>query len=221
VRYPNLPPSVALVEYERLPLGAAEGACAGVIRFHIWMPQIAQQLDRAVDALRDCRGIVIDLRGNIGGNVGMVMGFGGHFLDSAVSLGTMRMRGSELRYVANPRRGTSRGEPVRPYAGPLAILVDPISASTSEIFAVGMQSIGRARVFGETSAGMALPAIATRLPTGDVLQHVVADFVDPSGRRIEARGVVPDELVPLRRAELLDGRDPALDAAVRWIGTQQ
>jgi carboxyl-terminal processing protease len=222
IRYPNLPPFVALVEHERLPLSdAATGPCVGVIRFNIWMPQLLAQLDRAVDSVRDCRGVVLDLRGNPGGAGAMVMGVGGHFLDAAVALGTLRMRGNDLRYVANPRRTTSGGQPVRPYAGLLAILVDPLTGSTSEIFTAGMQSIGRARVFGETSAGQALPAMATRLPTGDVLLHVIADFVAPDGRRIEGRGVVPDEMVPLRRADLLTGRDAPMEAALRWIREKQ
>jgi carboxyl-terminal processing protease len=214
VHYPNLPTLVALVEHERLPL--AGGDCVGVIRFNIWMPSVLPQFDRAMDAVRDCRGIVLDLRGNPGGAGAMVMGIGGHFLDSAVSLGTMRTRGNELRFVVNPRRANTRGEPVRPYAGPLAIVVDPLTGSTSEIFAAGLQALGRARVFGEPSAGQALPAMATRLPTGDVLLHVIADFVAPNGRRVEGRGVVPDEPVPLRRADLLAGRDAALEAAVAW-----
>ena len=218
VHFPNLPALLAYLEYERRPLGdAATDGCVGIIRFNIWMPALADDFDRAVDAVRDCRGIVIDLRGNPGGLGFMVAGVGGHFLDSTVSLGTLRTRGGELRFVVNPRRATSRGEPVRPYAGPLAILVDPLTGSTSEVFAAGMQAIGRARIFGETSAGQALPAMATRLPTGDVLLHVTADLVAPDGRRVEGRGVVPDEPVPLRRAELLAGRDAALEAAVRWI----
>lgn len=218
VRFPNLPTFLAYLEHERRPLAnTASGGCVGVIRFNIWMTALADDFDRAVDAVRDCRGIVIDLRGNPGGLGFMVAGVGGHFLDSTVSLGTMRTRGGELRFVVNPRRATSRGEPVRPYAGPLAILVDPLTGSTSEVFAAGLQAIGRARVFGETSAGQALPAMATRLPTGDVLLHVTADLVAPDGRRVEGRGVVPDEPTPLRRADLLAGRDAALEAAVRWI----
>lgn len=221
VRYPNLPAFVAHVERERLTAnGADPQSCIGSIRFNIWMPQLLAHLDRAVDAVRDCRGIVLDLRGNPGGAAAMVMGVGGHFLDSAVALGTLRMRGSDLRYVVNPRRTTSAGQPVRPYAGPLAILVDPLTGSTSEIFAAGLQAVGRARVFGETSAGQALPAMATRLPTGDVLLHVIADFVGPDGRRIEGHGVVPDETVPLRRTDLLAGRDAAMEAALRWIRQQ-
>jgi carboxyl-terminal processing protease len=219
VRFPNLPPFMALLERERLPL--AGGGCVGVIRFNIWMAALLDDFDRAVDALRDCRGIVVDLRGNPGGLGAMVMGVGGHFLDSTVSLGTMRTRSGELRFVVNPRRATSSGEPVRPYAGSLAILVDPLTGSTSEVFAAGMQAIGRARIFGETSAGQALPAMATRLQTGDVLLHVTADLVAPDGRRVEGRGVVPDEPVPLRRESLLAGRDAALEVAVRWVGNQR
>ena len=106
---------------------------------------------------------------------------------------------------------------VEPFGGPLAIVVDELSASTSEMFAAGLQALGRARVFGERTAGQALPAMATKLPTGDVLMHVVADFVAADGSRIEGRGVVPDEVIPLRRADLAAGRDASLDAAVRWI----
>ncbi len=220
VHFPNLPTFLALLEHERRPLGSATDGCVGIIRFNIWMTALADDFDRAVDALRDCRGIVVDLRGNPGGLGFMVSGVGGHFLDSAVSLGTMRTRSGELRFVVNPRRATVRGEPVRPYARPLAILVDPLTGSTSEVFAAGMQAIGRARVFGERSAGQALPAMATRLPTGDVLLHVTADLVAPDGRRVEGRGVVPDDAVPLERKNLLAGRDAPLDAAVRWIAGQ-
>jgi carboxyl-terminal processing protease len=202
-----------------MPLpGGAGDACVGVIRFNIWLGALLDDFDRAVDALRDCRGIVVDLRGNPGGLGAMVMGVGGHFLDSTVSLGTMRTRSGELRFVVNPRRATSRGDPVAPYAGRLAILVDALTASTSEVFAAGLQAVGRARVFGETSAGQALPSMMTRLPSGDILQHVTADFIAPDGRRVESRGTVPDEPVPLRREDLLAGRDAALEAAVRWIG---
>jgi carboxyl-terminal processing protease len=112
---------------------------------------------------------------------------------------------------------SSAGQPVEPYHGPVAILVDAMSASTSEFFAGGMQAIGRAHVFGEATAGQALPAVVSRLPNQDVLMYVIADYVGPDGRRIEGRGVLPDVLVTLRRDDLLAGRDPVLDAALRWL----
>ena len=112
---------------------------------------------------------------------------------------------------------SASGERVQPFAGPLAILVDAMSGSASECFAGGMQSIGRARVFGQTSMGQALPALFDRLPNGDVLIHAYGDFVTATGMRLEGKGVIPDEEVPLDRADLLAGRDRTMDAALAWI----
>jgi carboxyl-terminal processing protease len=80
-----------------------------------------------------------------------------------------------------------------------------------------MQSIGRARVFGQTSMGQALPALFDRLPNGDVLIHAYGDFVTADGTRLEGRGVIPDQTVPLRREDLLAGRDRTREAALAWI----
>ena len=103
------------------------------------------------------------------------------------------------------------------YGGPVAILIDSMSGSASECFTGGMQSIGRARVFGQTSMGQALPALFDRLPNGDVLIHAYGDFVTADGTRLEGRGVIPDEIVPLRREDLLAGRDRTIDAALAWV----
>ena len=97
----------------------------------------------------------------------MIMGVSGHFLDGAVNLGVIKTRESSLNLVANPRMVGAAGQPVEPFSGPVAILVDSGSYSASEIFAGGMQSIGRARVFGSRtrrrcSAGRARAAARRR-----------------------------------------------------------
>ena len=212
----HLPTMFVRVASERRQL---EGSlAAGVIRFNVWMAAVDREFQKAMDAHRDTAGIVIDLRGNPGGLAAMLMGISGHFLKERKTLGTMKMRDSELRFVANPRLVSAAGERVEPFAGPVAILVDAMSGSASECFTGGMQGIGRARVFGETSMGQALPALFDKLPNGDVLIHAYGDFVAADGTRLEGRGVVPDELVPLTRESLLAGRDPALEAALEWIG---
>jgi carboxyl-terminal processing protease len=214
-RFGNLPPLPATLDLTRRTL--ADGRCVAVIHFEYWMPPVMPALDRAVDASRGCAGVVLDLRGNLGGVAGMMMGVAGHFMNEPRTLGIMRSRGEEMRFVANPRRATDAGVAVEPFSGDVAIIVDGLSASTSEMFAAAMQAIGRARIFGERTAGQALPAMATRLPNGDVLMHVVADFVAPDGTRIEGRGVVPDEAVPLTPGDVAAARDAALEAAVRWM----
>ncbi len=217
-QYANLPPIAGVVNWSRLPVQG--GGCAGTIAFNIWLPAFVGELDRAVDSVRSCKGVVIDLRGNPGGVGAMVMGFGGHFVDSVKSLGTMKMRQLSLNFVINPQRSRNDGSSMSPFSGPVAILVDPMTASTSEIFAAGMQRIGRARVFGQRSAGAALPALMNRLPSGDVFVHAVADFTDPEGRRIEGSGAEPDVEVPLSVGVLSEGRDGPLEEALLWIGGQ-
>ena len=195
----------------------ADGTTLGIIRFNYWLPVILPGLNAAIDSLRGVDGMVIDLRGNLGGLGAMAPGFAGHFLDRADTLGVMRMRAGTLYFVANPRRVDTQARPVVPYAGPLAVLTDALTASTSEFFAGGLQALGRARVFGEPTAGAALPAVAQRLPDGDVLMHAIADFGGPGGRRWEGVGVAPDVAAPPTREALLAGRDPALEAAAAWI----
>lgn len=216
---PAFPIEVAEREVE-LPSGDGRPVRIGVISFNIWMTGASEAIDRAVDRFRGMDGIVLDLRGNPGGVGAMSMGVAGHFVREKASLGSMIGRDNTLEFNALPRRVSADGKRVRPYSKPLAIVQDGRSASTSEVFAGGLQDLGRARVFGEPSAGMALPANAVRLPNGDALLHAIADFVTSKGTRLEARGVLPDEAAPPTIDALRDGRDPALDAATAWIARE-
>jgi carboxyl-terminal processing protease len=211
----NLPTMFVRVEEheKRTPAGAR----VGVIGFNVWMPAVDPLVARAVDRFRTADAIVIDLRGNPGGLAAMIMGISGHFLTERKPLGTMKTRDSELRFAANPRLVNAAGQRVEPYAGPVAILVDGMTGSASECFAGGLQSLGRARVFGQTSMGQALPAFFDRLPNGDILIHATGDFVTATGTRLEGHGVIPDEPVTLTRPDLLAGKDPTLGAALAWV----
>jgi carboxyl-terminal processing protease len=211
----HLPTMFVRVESERRVVPG--GLSAGVIRFNVWMTAVDREFQKAIEAHRNADGIVIDLRGNPGGLAAMLMGISGYFVKDRKVLGTMKTRDTELRFHANPRLVNAAGERVEPYAGPLAILVDAMSGSASECFTGGMQAIGRARVFGQVSMGQALPALFNKLPNGDVLIHAYGDFVAADGTRLEGRGVVPDVVVPLARASLLQGKDETLEAALDWI----
>jgi carboxyl-terminal processing protease len=184
----------------------------GYIAFNLFLDpaRLVPAFQDAVRSCADCSGIVIDLRGNPGGIGILAMGLAGYFIDQPdQKLGTMQMRDLPLKFVVNPR------PPV--YHGKLAILLDGLSASTSEIFAGGLQDLKRARVFGSRSAGAALPSMIERLPNGDGFQYAAASYRSESGKTLEGNGVTPDETAPLTRAALLAGHDPALDAALNWI----
>jgi len=218
-KFGNLPRLDVRLDTRRVALPG--GGSAGVIRFNYWMPVVVAGLNAAVDSFRALDGFVIDLRGNLGGAGFLAPGFAGHFVDRPDTLGVMRMRTATLNFVINPRRVDTRARPVRPYAGPVAVLTDAMTGSTSEFFAGGLKQLGRVRVFGEPTAGQALPAWAQKLPNGDVLMHAVADFTGPRGLRFEGEGVTPDVAAPPTRAALLGGHDLALEAALAWIARER
>ncbi len=194
-----------------------DGKRIGRIHFTNWFVPMLEPIHSAIDQMRTHAGIVIDLRGNTGGVGGMVMGVAGNFFTEMTELGVTHMREGTLRFVAVPRKTDLSGQLVAPFAGLVAILIDETTASSSEVFAGGMQSVDRARVFGEVSVGAVLPATTTPLPNGDVVLHALGDFKTAQGTSLEGRGVIPDEIVPLTREDLLAGRDPQLEAAVVWI----
>jgi carboxyl-terminal processing protease len=193
------------------------GKKAGVIGFNVWMTAVNIEFERAMDRFRSADGVVIDLRGNPGGLAAMIMRLAGNFVDEPLILGIMKTKDTTLKVPANPRLVDDAGNRVKPFKGPVAILVDGMTGSASECFSGGLQSLGRVRVFGQTSMGQALPALFDRLPNGDVLIHAWGDFVTGTGVRIEGRGVVPDEPVELSRATLLAGHDAPLEQALAWI----
>jgi len=219
VKFGNLPPMSTHLDWSRFTTESASGnpIDIGVIKFNVWMMPIASKFEKAMYELRDVDGIIIDLRGNPGGIGALSSAISRFLMDEKGSLGTMKMRGAELSFNVEPVVVTTWGEPIDPFVGPIAVLTDSGTASTSEVFAGGLQSLGRIQVFGTRSAGMALPAGMDKLPSGDVLLHAIADFVTSTGYQLEHGGVVPDHQIPLTREDLLKGIDSPKHAATQWI----
>lgn len=186
----------------------------GYFRFSAFLDpfQVMPAYRKAVRNPNHSNGLVIDLRGNIGGLAGMTMGMAGDFVSRPTKLGTMTTRSEKLKFVANPH-------PV-PYAAPVAVLVDEASISSAEILAGGLQDLGLAKVFGRRTAGLALPSVVIKLPNADGFQYAIADYHSASGRSLESAGVEPDVPVNLSREALMSGQDPDLEAALNWINSQ-
>ena len=188
----------------------------GYVRFNMFFePEtLVNTVKEMVKACGECRGFVIDLRGNPGGIGGLAMGVAGWFIEKPdQQLGTMSMRDNSIKFAVFPRPDAFRG--------PLAILVDGCSGSTSEIFAGGLKDLKRARIFGTRTAGAALPSVFEKLPNGDGFQYAIASYTSQGGKPLEGIGVIPDEEIRVSRQQLLAGQDPPLDAAVTWIQKQQ
>jgi carboxyl-terminal processing protease len=209
-KFGNLPPMHVWMESKRLAPNV------GYVGFNMFLDlvHVMAGFSDAVNSCLNCNGLIIDLRGNPGGIGGMAMGMAGFLVDKQdLKLGTMYMRDTSIKFVINPRPEV--------FKGPVAILMDGSSASTSEIFAGGLKDLGRVRIFGTRSAAAALPSIIEKLPNGDGFQYAIANYVSEGGQALEANGVTPDVEVKLTRKALLAGHDPVVDAAVDWIKKQK
>lgn len=186
----------------------------GYVRFNVFLLPLIDPIRKVVNGFAEAKasGIIMDVRGNPGGIGIMASTVAALFLDKKADLGTMKTRTNELHFPVFP-------QPPH-YAGPVVILTDEASLSTSEILAAGLQEIKRAVVVGRPTGGMVLPSQVEVLPGGGEFQYVFADFHTPKGVRLEAKGVIPDIPVNLTPELLLAHPDPVLDAAIEYINGQ-
>jgi len=206
VSFGNLPAMRLTFEAHKLPDGV------GYIKFNEFLDPVSimPKFEAALKDFGKSAGIILDFRGNPGGIGVMAMGIAGFFIDKeGQKLGEMKMRDATLKFVIFPRAET--------YKGPLAILVDSGSASTTEILAQGLQDLKRARIFGTQTAGAALPSDIIRLPNGDGFQYAQASYTSEKGKILEGNGVTPDVEVRPTQEALLSGHDLVIEAADSWI----
>ena len=138
-------------------------------------------------------GLVLDLRNNPGGVLQAAVEVSDHFLTKGLIVYTKgRIANSELRFSADPA-DASEGVP-------LVVLINGGSASASEIVAGALQDHKRAVVMGTDSFGKG--SVQTVLPLNNdrALKLTTALYYTPSGRSIQAQGIVPD--IEVARAKL-------------------
>ena len=167
-------------------------------------------------------GIVVDLRGNGGGNLfecdesasAFVTNFArlsrseGGDTRTVVSMGTRLEDGRTSDSVAVPAFWT----------GPMSVVVDKNSASCSEFFAFEIQYSGRGPIVGETTAGVGNTATQV-FPLGDVaLQLTVINYVKPDGTPYPTQ-VKPDVAGQDDIQALTQGQDVLLTAAIQALRT--
>lgn len=205
----NLPETRVWFESRHI---AGSGGDSGYVSFNYFLdlPHVMTGFGKAIKDCQQCRGLIVDLRGNPGGLGAMAMGMAGYLVDMpGLRLGTMYTRDAQINFAVNPRFPF--------FAGPVAVLMDACSASTSEIFAGGLKDLGRARIFGSKSAAAALPSVIDKLPNGDGFQYAVGNYISEGGQPLEGEGVTPDREVKLTRQGLLAGHDAVMEAALQWI----
>ncbi|GAB6196363.1 S41 family peptidase [Lysobacter xanthus] len=180
----------------------------GYVRIAAFQADTATDFEKALDKLKGAgalRGLVIDLRSNPGGLLTSAVQIADDLLDKGGIVSTRGRIGiSDAAFSATP--GDRLG------GAPLVVLVDGGSASASEVLAGALKDNGRARIVGSRTFGKGSVQTVLPLDNGDSVKLTTARYFTPSGKSIQALGIVPD--VALKAAAGVDARAGVSEASL-------
>ena len=158
-------------------------------------PNLPKMLDQAVGALKDARGLIVDVRGNSGGGFDGAEAFVNFYIDDDTT------------------------EPNRPrYKGPMALLIDNRCVSAGEGWASWFIANKRARFFGQSTTGASSRKIEYELTNKLYkVQLPVKPYKGFLDRIIERRGLEPNVPVTQTAADLAAGHDTVLETARDYL----
>ena len=171
----------------------SEGEDVGYVRITQFNEQTTDGLKQSITDLKNqlgaekIKGYILDLRNNPGGLLDQAISVSNAFLDKGEIVSTRGRNADETqRFNARPAGDLTGGKP-------LIVLVNGGSASASEIVAGALQDHRRATLVGTRSFGKG--SVQTIIPLGagnGALRLTTARYYTPSGRSIQAKGIVPD-----------------------------
>jgi len=193
--------------------GRAEGNVI-YLRVTSFSEQTSTALRTAYGRIKDqlggnVEGVVLDLRNNPGGLLDQAVEVTDVFLDAGEVVSTRGRRNEDItRY--NARKGDlAEGKPI-------VVLINGGSASASEIVAGALQDHRRGIVLGTKSFGKG--SVQTLIPLGrqsGALRLTTARYFTPSGRSIQAEGILPDIVVEARPDAAASARPQRNEASLR------
>ncbi|MBH9577084.1 S41 family peptidase [Inhella proteolytica] len=182
-------------------------------------PVLQASLDELMRDAQGARGMILDLRFNVGG-----------YDEHAVRLASrFSAAPRHLAYSKQARSGEQR-TPLHPvylepqgalrFDGPVAVLTSSTTFSAAEVLALALRSLPQVRLIGERSGG-ALSDVLPRHTGGQLLFGLSNEiYLSPQGEWFEAQGVPVHIDVPLLSPAALEAqRDAGLERAVQWLLT--
>lgn len=169
-----------------------------------------EQYQEAVTALETegMEGLIVDLRGNPGGN-----------LDTVCQILDLMLPEGLIVYTEDKdgNRQEMKSDEEHQIQVPLVVLVDGNSASASEIYAGAVQDYGIGQIVGSQTYGKGVVQSIYDLGDGTSLKLTVAEYFTPNGRSINGKGITPDVEVEYQRDEADPEADNQLDQAVETL----
>lgn len=179
----------------------------GYVRITQFQSNTGENLVDAIDELKKkndgkLNGLVLDLRNNPGGVLSAAVAVSDAFLEKGLIVYTEgRVDDSELKFKATPADVIS--------GAPMVVLINGGSASASEIVAGALQDHKRAVIMGTKSFGKGSVQTIIPMKGNTALKLTTARYYTPSGRSIQAEGIVPD--IPLEHVKVASVEEPEFE----------
>jgi carboxyl-terminal processing protease len=173
---------------------------------------VVPAFDRALEALRNTRGLIVDVRSNAGGDTTIARPIIGRLLTARRQYAWMANRDGPGLGPRRPEFVDARGPWT--YSAAVVVLVDRFSVSMAEGFAMALSGLGRARIVGTRMAGLGAAVGRIELPYSRIPVQISTEpvYALDGTPRWE---LDPDVVVnPLGRA---DGNDPFIAAAIEEL----
>ena len=147
---------------------------------------LPEEFSKAIEDSKknNAKGYIIDLRGNTGGLLSNALYIANLFLEKGDIVQIVNRNGAKNNIAAkyNP-------EAIKE---PMVILINPLSASASEIFCGAMKDNNRAKLVGETTFGKGLVQRVYSMPNSTGMNLTISKYLTPNGTDIHKKGISPD-----------------------------
>jgi carboxyl-terminal processing protease len=166
----------------------------GYVRLSQFQEKTDSEFQKAIKALEEetkggLKGMILDLRNNPGGLLDQAVKVSDRFIESGVIVSIEgRREEHKMKFNAHPQEDNLTRYP-------LVVLVNGGSASGSEIVAGAIQDHGRGIILGTQTFGKGSVQTIFSLKDGSGLRLTTARYYTPSGRSIQAKGILPDIIV--------------------------
>ncbi len=175
-------------------------------------------MDHILDALKNTKGIIIDVRGGYGGEDIAGQYIAGRFAGNRTLYMKTRVKsGAGKDEFTSFQNWYVQPEGDNQYLKPIVVLTHRFTISARETFCMAMKELPQVTFVGDTTSGAFSNQINRELPNGWGYSLSIGEWLDANGNSYEGLGMAPNIVIQNKKQDVLLGRDEALEKAVELL----
>lgn len=185
------------------------------IRISRFADDTSSLISDAVEAgskAENLKGVILDLRDNGGGELGAAVSVSSQWLNLGQTVVEERAGGKVRQTFKSDQNGLLAGLKT-------VVLINPYSASASEIVTGALKDHKKAKIIGQKTYGKGSVQELIPLDDGGALKVTVAKWFSPNGDNIDKQGIEPDQEIKMDYAQKINGDDSQKQAAQQYINS--